>query len=294
MTRALTKGADGARRPRSRRGRRALVAWTFALPFALVVAVFMALPVLSSVYMSFTDIRAKDLRTPFAVDFVGLANFAQLFTDADFLQSVGNTLYFVVVGMPLTLVKFRSVFRVGFYMPVVTSIVAIAVVWKVLLQPDFGAVNTVLGWFGIVGPDWLNSPTWAMPAIIAMAVWRNAGYSMVILLAGLQSIPKELYEQSSLDGAGTIRQFRSITVPLLRPTLLFCAVITGIGYLQFFEEPFVMTEGGPLGSTTSVAMEIYDQFGFGNYGYAAAMSWILFAATVLLSLLQFRLLRPRK
>lgn len=301
------RAARGRAPENARRRRRGLAAWGFALPFTLLFAVFMLVPVASSLYMAFTDMRGADLKTPFAVNFVGLDNFVAALTDPKFLQAAGNTLYFVGVAMPLTLaialllaallnsglVWFRSVFRVGFYAPVVTSIVAVAVVWRFLLQPDFGLVNSLLGVIGVEGPRWLTDPTWAMPALIVMATWRNVGFSMVILLAGLQGIPRDLYEASALDGAGAVRTFRSVTVPLLRPTLLFCAVITGIGYLQFFEEPFVMTQGGPLGATNSVAYEIFNQFGFGNYGLSAAMSYILFVAIVILSFLQFRLLRPQ-
>ena len=269
--------------------------------------VFMAGPVLGSFLMSFTDLRSSDLRTPLAVEPVGLDNYVRLLSDELFHQAAFNTAYFVLVGIPLTMAlalaaavglnsgirRFNTFFLVGDYLPVVTSIVAVAVVWRFLLQPDYGVVNTVLGWVGIDGPDWLSSTTWAMPSLIVMAAWRNMGYLMVIFLAGLQTIPEHLYEAAELDGAGSWARFRHVTVPLLRPTLLFGAVITGIGYLQFFEEPFVMTQGGPLNSTLSVSYHIYNQFGFGNYSYAAAMGYVLFVAVVALTAVQFRLLRPQ-
>jgi multiple sugar transport system permease protein len=269
--------------------------------------VFMAGPVLGSFLMSFTDLRSSDLQTPLSVEPVGFDNYARLLTDQVFHQAAFNTAYFVLAGIPLTMVlalaaavglnsgirRFSTFFRVGYYLPVVTSIVAVAVVWRFLLQPDYGVVNTVLGWVGIDGPDWLSSTTWAMPSLIVMAAWRNMGYLMVIFLAGLQTIPEHLYEAAELDGAGSWARFRHVTVPLLRPTLLFGAVITGIGYLQFFEEPFVMTQGGPLNSTLSVSYHIYNQFGFGNYSYAAAMGYVLFVAVVALTAAQFRLLRPQ-
>jgi multiple sugar transport system permease protein len=306
-TRHGPASAQGRPPQNARRRRRGFAAWGFALPFTLLFALFMLVPVFSSLYMAFTDMRGADLRSPLSVNFVGLENFTEAVTDPKFQQAAGNTLYFVGVAMPLTLALalllatllnsgltwFRSVFRVGFYAPVVTSIVAVAVVWRFLLQPDFGLVNSALGAVGIDGPDWLTDPAWAMPSLIILAVWRNVGFSMVILLAGMQGIPRDLYEASSLDGAGAVRTFRSVIVPLLRPTLLFCAVIAGIGYLQFFEEPFVMTQGGPLGATNSVAYEIYNQFGFGSYGLSAAMSYLLFVAIVILSFLQFRLLRTK-
>ncbi len=290
-----------------RRQRQTLAAWGFALPFMVLFLVFMAGPVLASLTMSFTDLTSRDLRNPLAVDLVGLENYTRLLSDDRFLRSAFNTGYFVVVGIPLTMVlalavavalnsgidRLRTLFRVGFYTPVVTSIVAVAVVWRFLLQPDSGLLNTVLGWVGIDGPNWLQSTTWAMPSLIAMAAWRNMGTLMVIFLAGLQTIPRDLHEQAMVDGAGAWRRFRSITLPLLRPTLLFGAVLTGVGYLQFFEEPFVMTKGGPLDHTLSTAFFTYNQFGFGNYSYAAAASYLLFLAIVVLTLVQFRLLRSR-
>jgi len=297
-----------ARRPRSRRrGRQTLAAWGFALPFLLLFGVFIAVPVLASFVMSFTDLRSADLRDPLAVEFVGLRNYTRLFSDELFLQAARNTAYFVLVGVPLTMVaalavalalnrgvtRFRTFFRVGYYLPVVTSIVAIAVVWRFLLEPDAGLVNQLLGLVGVEGRNWLNDTSWAMPWLILMAAWRNLGFLMVIFLAGLQAIPSHLYEAASVDGAGAWAKFRYITLPMLRPTLLFGAVITGIGYLQFFEEPFVMTQGRPLNQTLSVSYDIYNQFGFGNYSYAAAMSYALFIAIVVLTVLQFRLLGRR-
>jgi multiple sugar transport system permease protein len=178
-------------------------------------------------------------------------------------------------------------------MPVVTSIVAVAVVWRFLLHPDSGLINEVLGLVGINGPNWLGSTTWAMPSMIAMATWRSIGTLIIIFLAGLQGVPTAMHEAAALDGAGAWQRFRFITLPMMRPTLLFGAVITGVGYVQFFEEPFVMTQGGPLNSTLSVAYQTYNQFGFGNYGYAAAMSYVLFLAVVVLALVQFRLLGER-
>lgn len=288
----------------SRRSRRAtVIAWGFAAPFVILFLIFMAGPIAASLAMSFTDLTTRDLQSPFDVNVVGFENYAKLFADPRFLRSLLNTAVFVIVGVPLTMAlalavalalntgisKFRAVFRVGYYAPVVTSIVAIAIVWRFILQPD-GLLNAFLGWFGINGPDWLQSTTWALPSLILMAVWRNIGTLMVIFLAGLQSVPKEHHEAAMVDGANAFQRFGSITLPAMRPTLLFAAVITGIGYLQFFEEPFVMTRGGPLDSTLSTAMYTYNQFGFGNYSYASAASYVLFLAVVILSLVQFRLL----
>ena len=171
---------------------------------------------------------------------------------------------------------------------------AVSVVWKYLYRDNGGLFNTVLGWAGIDGPGWLDSTSLALPSLVVMAAWRNFGTLMVIFLAGLQTIPKELNEAAEVDGAGAWGRFLHITLPMLRPVLLFGAVITGIGYLQFFEEAFVMTKGGPLDATRSVTYYTYDQFGFGNFGYAAAASYLLFLAIVVLTFVQFRLLGERE
>ncbi len=292
------------RRPRSGR-REGRAAWTLALPFCVLFLVFTAWPVVHSLFMSFTDTKARDLRTPFSVDFVGLGNYTKAFSDPVARKAALNTAYFVVVGVPLTLLvalalavaldrgitKLRGMFRLGFYSPVITSIVAVAVVWRFLLQRESGLFNTVLGWFGISGPNWLGDPTWAMPALIIMATWRNVGTGMIIFLAGLQAVPWALHEAAAIDGASAWQRFRHITLPMLRPTLLFVSVTTAIGYLQFFEEPFVMTSGGPLNSTISVSMYTYNQFGFGNYGYAASISYLIFVVIAIVTAVQFRLLR---
>jgi len=297
----------GQTRQTSQRARRARAGWGFTSPFTALFLVFMAGPVLASLLMSFTDIGSADIRNPLGVNFVGFEQYGKLLEDARFLKAAGNTALFVVLGVPLTmlagllaalglnsgLTKFRGLFRVGYYLPVVTSIVAISVVWRFLLQPETGLVNSVLGLLGIDGPHWLADTSLALPSLIAMATWRNLGFLMVIFLAGLQAIPQNLYEAARIDGAGWWQQFRYVTLPMLRPTMLFVAVISTIGYLQFFEEPFVMTQGGPLNSTVSISYHIYDQFGFGNYGYASAMSYVLFLGIVALSLLWFRLLSSR-
>ncbi len=302
-TSAPPRTAPPARGSARRARRMTLTAWLFALPFVVLFLVFMAGPIVGSLVMSFTDMTTRDLQTPFQVDVVGIDNYVRLFQDPRFLRSLLNTFTFVVVAVPLTMAialavalaldkgirRFRTVYRVGFYTPVVTSIVAIAIVWRFILQPD-GLLNGFLGLFGIQGPDWLQSTTWALPSLIAMAVWRNIGTLMVIFLAALQGVPREHQEAAMVDGANAWQRFWNITIPAMRPAILFSAVILGIGFLQFFEEPFVMTRGGPLDSTLSTAMYTYQQFGFGNYAYASAASYVLFLAIVALALIQFRLL----
>jgi multiple sugar transport system permease protein len=284
----------------------AVAAWLLAMPFTLVFLVFTLGPVLASLGMSFTDMRRADIRTPFAVQFVGFDNFAELIGDPLFRKVTFNTLLYLLLGVPLTMAvsltvavllnqvnRFRGFFRVGYYLPVVTSIIAVSVVWKFLLRDRGGLLNTALSWIGVDGPGWLDSTTLALPTLVVMAVWRNFGTLMVIFLAGLQTIPKEVTEAAEVDGASGWARFRYITLPMLRPVMLFGAVISGITYLQFFEEAFVMSKGGPLDATRSVTYFTFDQFGFGNFGYAAAASYLLFLAIVLLTFVQFRWLGDR-
>jgi multiple sugar transport system permease protein len=285
--------------------RQALIAWSFGLPFLLLFAVFMVIPIIAAAVTSFTDLTSRDIRNPFSVDFIGIQNYVNVLTDPKFHKAASNTVVYVLVGVPLTMalgllaavglnqgvVKFRTVFRVGYYLPVVTSIVAVAVVWRLLLGTETGLINGLLTMIGVDGPGWLTDQRFALWSVMAMAVWRGLGFLMIIFLAGLQTIPQDLYEAAEVDGAGRLQRFWGITVPMMRPTLLFGAVITVIGWVQFFEEVFVMTQGGPLDATLSVAFQAYSQFSFGNYAYTAAMAFILFIAIGLLTFVQFRVFR---
>jgi multiple sugar transport system permease protein len=267
----------------------------------LVFALVFLTPLGYALYLSFFQERLIG-----GTSFVGLDNYVRLLSDKTFWTALFNTFYFVVVGVPVTLAiglvianaldrgvrRFRTVFRVGYYLPVITSIVAIAVVWRFVLNPDVGLINMLLDGIGIQGPAWLANPVTAMPSIIAMAVWRNLGFAMVVFLAGMQAIPQQLYEAASIDGAGRWQSFRHVTVPLLRPTILFMTVITTIGYLQLFEEPFVMTDGGPLDKTLSVSMYMYQQgFKFFHQGYASSIAYVLFVIVAIVAFLQFKFLR---
>lgn len=286
--------------------RQDLIGWSFAAPFVILFGVFLALPILAAFVLSFTSFGLRDLENPIGATVVGVDNYVELFADPKFWKSLGNTAYFVVVGVPLTLIlglvianalsrgitRFRTAFRVGYYLPVITSIVAIAVVWRFLLNPDVGLINMLLQNVGIGGPNWLADPTLAMPSIIAMAVWRNLGFAMVVFIAGMQAIPAVLYEAASIDGAGRWQSFRYVTLPMLRPAILFMLVITTIGYLQLFEEPFVMTDGGPLDATLSVTMYMFQQgFEFFHQGYASAIAYVLFVIVAIVAFLQFKFLR---
>jgi multiple sugar transport system permease protein len=286
-----------------------LTGWAFAAPFVVIFLVFLALPILASFVLSFTGFGLANLRDWFAADWVGLDNYTKLFDDDIFLKAARNTAVFVVFGVPLTIAlgllaalglnqglgKLQGLFRVGYYLPVVTSIVAIAVIWRYLLHPDYGLVNAMLGNFGIDPVNWLGQSSTALGSIIALGVWRNFGFDMVIFLAALQGINPALYEAARVDGATSWQVFRRITLPLLRPAILFLAIVTSSGYLQLFEEPFVMTGGGPLNSTLSVSMYVYQQgFSFLNLGYASAVAYALFVAIVVLAVIQFRLLRSEE
>ena len=282
------------------RRRRTILAWGFALPFVVVFCVFMLIPLLSSMAMSFTDITSKDLRTPFNVNFVGLDQYIALFHDRRFLHALGVTGIFVLVGLPITMVialafavalnkgskHLNAFFRAVFYAPVVASVVAVSVVWRYILQKD-GLLNSLLAVFGIAGPDWLHDTRYALPALMVMTIWRNMGTLMIIFLAGLQGISAELYEAASLDGASAWQKFRYITLPALRPTFNYVVIFGLIGSFQVFDQVFILTSGGPARSTETIVYRIYTEaFGNGKLGYASALSYVLLIMTLIVGLIQ--------
>ncbi len=291
--------------------RRANIAgWGFVTPFTAIFAVFMLLPILASLALSFTSFSIGNIQDWTSATFVGLDNYTKLFSDEVFVKSLRNTAYFVVGGVPPTIIiglllavalnqgigRLRAMFRVGFYLPVITSIVAVAVVWRYMLDPDVGILNAALALVGIQGPDWLGQPNTTMPSIIALGVWRNIGNSMVLFLAALQTVDPQLYEAARVDGAKGRQLFRHVTLPMLRPAILFVTVITTIGYLQVFEEPFVMTgpTGGPDQAGLTTSLFVYQQgFRFFNLGYASAAAYTLFIFIVVLAIVQFRFLREK-
>jgi len=191
-------------------------------------------------------------------------------------------------------VRFKGLFRTIYFVPFVTTLVAVAIVWRYLYHPQYGLLNYMLGWFGVAPVDWLGDPRWAMPAIILLAVWKNFGYNMLIFIAGLQAVPEELYEAAHIDGAGPVRQFRSVTLPMLAPTFFFVGVVTMIGYFQLFAEPYVMTQGGPLKATTSLVLFMYTEgFRWWRMGNAAAIAFVLLLIILAWTLVQLRLERRR-
>jgi multiple sugar transport system permease protein len=278
----------------------------FLAPALLLIAVFFFLPVLAALLLSFTDFDIYALGDLDRLRFVGLRNYLDLLQSPLFWTALGNTFYFVVVGGPLSvavslgaallvnapLTRCPGFFRAAFFLPVVTTLVAVAVVWRYLYHPRHGLLNYGLGLFGIDPIDWLGDPVWAMPAIILMAVWKNFGFNMIIFIAGLQNIPPQLYEAARIDGANGWRQFRYITLPLLGPTFLFVALMTMIGYFQVFAEPYVMTQGGPTNRTLSVVLLMYEEgFRWWNMGYASAAAFMLFVLILAGTALQLQLRR---
>jgi len=285
------------------------VAWVFVGPALGLIAVFFVLPVLSGLLLSLTDFDIYAVGSPGTARFVGLRNYVQVLGSADFMRALRNTMYFVVVGAPLSvvvslgaalllgarLVRLRSLFRTIYFAPVVTTLVAVAIVWRYLYPPKYGLLNHALGWVGLGPVDWLGDPNWSMPAIILLAVWKNFGYNMLIFVAGLQSIPEELYEAAAVDGASARQRFWHVTLPGLAPTFLFVSVTTMIGYFQLFAEPYVMTQGGPLRSTVSLVLLMYEEgFRWWRMGVAATIAFILLVITLAGTLLQMRLQGGRR
>jgi multiple sugar transport system permease protein len=268
-----------------------VVAWGFVAPALLVIGVFFFLPVLAGVALSLTDFDIYALANLHNLRFVGLDNYMQLLRAPLFWQALGNTLYFVAVGVPLSIglslgaalllharvARFRPFFRTALFAPVVTTLVAVAVVWRYLFQTRYGMVNYALGHVGIAPIDWLGDPRLAMPTIILLAIWKNFGYNMMIFLANLQVVPEEVYEAARLDGATAFQQLVYITLPMLRPALILVGILTTAGYFQLFAEPYVMTQGGPLRSTVSVLYFMYEEgFKWWNLGTASAAAVLLF------------------
>jgi multiple sugar transport system permease protein len=281
-------------------------AWWLVGPALAVIGAFFVVPVAASLALSLTDFDVYTIADARRLRFVGLANYRALLADERFWLALRNTAYFVLVGGPLSvavslgaalllharLVRWRPFFRTVLFLPVVTTLVAVAVVWRYLYHPRHGLLNVLLGAVGVGPIDWLGDPAWAMPALILLAVWKNFGFNMIVLLAGLQAIPERLHEAARLDGASAWQALRHVTLPMLAPTLLFVAIVTTIGYFQLFAEPYVMTQGGPAGSTLSVVLLMYEEgFRWWNLGHAAAVAFVLFAIILGCTALQLRLRR---
>jgi multiple sugar transport system permease protein len=289
-----------ARRNRPNRARRIRHAGTvalFLLPSAVPLAAFTIAPMVYSAWVSLHD---WSLVTP--MEWVGLRNYRELLSEPRTRAAFGHTLYFLAGYLPLvyiggllialalnTLLRGRGFFRTVYFLPVITSWVVVALTWKWLLNPSTGLVNQLLGVVGINGPGWWTDPNWAMPSVIIASAWKDLGFVTVILLAGLQAIPAEYQDAIRVDGANAWQRFRYLTLPLLSPSTFFVVVLSLINGFQVFDQVFVMTGGGPAGSSEVVVQQIYDlTFRYGRAGDAAALSWLLFAVILAVTLLQTR------
>ena len=278
--------------------KRALTVAAFLGPSLAALLAFSIGPMVGTVWVSLQEWNLiRD------AEFIGLDNYRELWGDEDFRRALTNTLYYLVGYLPLVMVgglglallvnsklKGVALFRAMYFLPVVTSWVVVALLWKWLLNPSDGLVNWVLGLVGIDGPGWWTSRTWAMPSVILASAWKDLGFVMIILLAGLQSIDESLYEAASIDGAGAWQRLRSITIPMLTPSIFFVTVISLINGFQVFDQVWVMTDGGPAGSSTVVVEQIVkNTFTFGRAGYASAMSVVLFLIILAVTAVQMRM-----
>lgn len=277
--------------------------WLFVTPALALIAVFFVVPVLVGAWLSLTDFDVYAIGDPSVLRFIGLRNYGRVLADPEFWNALRNTLVYVVLGGTMSVAvalgaallvnaqraRAKGVFRVIFFTPVVTTLVAVAIVWRYLYHPNYGLVDAALGAFGLPKVDWLGDPHWAIFGIVVLSVWKNFGYTMLIFVAGLQSIPEEPYEAAELDGASPWQRFRHITLPALAPTLLFVCIMTMLGQFQVFAEPYVMTQGGPLRSTVSVVLLMYEQgFRWWRLGLATAIAFLLFAIMLVGTLIQLR------
>ena len=270
----------------------------FLLPNLIGFITFIVFPLLSSLAISFTN---WDLIS--TVEFVGIDNYKQLMTDKEFWAAFINTITFIIGYLPMVMVfglacalllnrkvKFRAFFRAAYFLPVVTSWVAVSLVWKWLFNPSYGLINYFLSFAGIEGLNWLQDENLAMPAIIITSVWKDIGFVIVLFLGGLQNISTSYYEAADIDGANSWKKFWNITLPLLTPTTFFVTIISLINSFQVFDQVMIMTEGGPGGSTNVLVQNIYNHaFRYFEMGYASAMSWILFIVIFVITSLQMKM-----
>jgi len=284
-------------RSRSARTRYALTVLAFLLPSAIPLALFTLGPMVAAAWVS---LHQWNLLAP--MKWVGLDNYASLLTNPRTGDVFLHTVYYIAGYLPLvylggltlalalnTALKGRSLMRGVYFLPVITSWIVVALVWRWLLNPSNGIINSVLGFVGIAGPGWWSDPNWAMPSIILASAWKDIGFVMVILLAGLQAINQDLYDAAKVDGAGWWRRLFSVTLPLLSPATFFVVVISLINGFQVFDQVYAMTGGGPGGASQVVVQQIYDlTFRYGKAGEASALSWLLFAVVLAVTVVQIR------
>ena len=284
--------------------KQSIAGFWLVLPAVVLILVFFWGPVLYGLWLSLTDFDIYAIADPSTARFVGLGNYGSALTNADFWNALRVTLVYALVGAPLSVgvalvaallvdartARWKPFFRAVYFAPVVTTLVAVAIVWRYLYQPQYGLVNAFLKPFGVPKIDWIGDPHWALPAILVLAVWKNFGYNLLIFVAGLQGVPAELHEAAELDGASGWQRFWHVTLPELGPVFLFISVTTMINYFQLFAEPYVMTQGGPLRSTTSLVLLMYEQgFRWWRLGYAASIAFILFVVILAATAIQMRL-----
>lgn len=272
----------------------------FILPWVIGFLAFTLYPISSSLYYSFT--KYKVLSDPV---WIGLTNYVNLFNDTAFLKALSNTAYMIIIGIPLTTVvtiamalllnskklKYTSGFRVVFFVPTLVPTIISCLLWVWMMQPQSGIINRLLGYLGIQGPNWLSNPFWVKPAFVLMMIW-TCGNTLILYLAGLQDVPNSLYESASIDGASSLRQVFSITLPLLRPTLLYNITISIIGVFQWFAEPYIITGGGPNNETLFYSLYLYkNAFSYFKMGYASSMAWVLLIISLGVVLVLFKVLK---
>lgn len=280
--------------------------WAMTVPALTAIGLFFVVPALASLVLSFTDFDIYALADLKNLRFIGFDNYQRLLTNPLFWQAMGNTLWFVVLGVPLIValslgaallvhartVKWRAVWRVALFTPFVTTLVATAVVWNYLLHTRYGLINYGLGFLGVAPVDWLGNPSTALPAILLFVAWKSFGYNMIIFLASLQTVNKDLLDAARVDGAGPWMRFRHVTLPAIAPTVLLVTILTVAGMFQLFAEPYVMTQGGPAKSTVTVLYFMFEEgFKWWNLGSGAAVAFILFLCIFATTLVQMKLAR---
>lgn len=280
--------------------------YLFIAPAFLLLIMFSLVPIIISLVISFTDMNLAGLADYSRINFIGSENYTNIINDPVFLTSIKNTIYYAIIGVPLVLMlsmalaifinmgnnRYFSLMRLVFYSPSITNIVAVAIVWNFIFNPNqsIGLLNQLLGYVGVGPIGWLTDPNISKLSLIVLAVWKGIGINMLIFSAALQNIPDSIYEAADLDGANKWQQIRHITIPQLKFSTFFVLVTTIIGWLQFFEEPFIMTEGGPLNSTMSVSLFIYrNGFQLNRFGYAAAGSLLLFVVIIGATIVQMQI-----
>ena len=277
----------------------------FMLPSLAGMVIFSILPIIISIVISFTKWNGLDRLTGRTLkdNFIGFENYREILCTSEFWKVLGHTCYYIVLYIPLVLImslliatilnksmKGITTFRVMYYIPVLTSWVAASLIWKWVLSPQYGVLNQILGIIGITGPDWLTNKVWAMPAIVLASVWKDMGFYGLFLLSGLKAIDTGYYEAAEMDGAGKVKQFFKITIPMLSPSMFFCIIMALINAFQLFPQVQIMTEGGPNGATQVMVERIYTYgFKYFKMGYASAYSWLLFVIIFILTLIQMKL-----